>query len=306
MNRFECVLCQMPGAAEPVDERVRDGEPGRPAVVRCATCGLVQLSPLPSPEDEAAFYRADRQARNLVSDGDLALWRAKAAQDTARRVDWLRRVQPDRATVLDVGCGYGFFVDALARLGYDATGIDLSTERHRLARSSHAGTFQEGVVDDELARAREGRYAVVTVFHVLEHLRDPIAFLGRCYRLVSPGGRLLVEVPNHADELLQASAPYRAFYWQLAHLTYFDPERFELVLRRAIEGTISVGGVQRYGVRNLLWWLERGEPFLGVERTDGGPLLDRLERLYREDRERDLHCDTLVAEVRKPEGALAR
>lgn len=302
MSAFRCLLCDEAAATEPVADGVRDGRSGEPAVVRCSACGLIQLFPLPPPEEEAAFYRADGQARSLVPETDLALWRAKGAADTARRVAWLRRVQPEPAAVLDVGCGYGFFVDDLARLGYDATGIDLSTERHRWATSRHAGTFLEGVVDDAFARAAAGRYRVVTAFHVLEHLRDPVAFLRRCHALLAPGGRLLIEVPNAADELLGVSPPYRAFYWQRAHLTYFDPERLDLLLRRADVGPAATAGAQRYGLRNAIWWLDQGKPFLGVESTAGGAFHERLDRLYRVDREKDLRCDTLTAEIRKPEG----
>jgi hypothetical protein len=79
-----------------------------------------------------------------------------------------------------------------------------------------------------------------------------------------PEGRLLIEVPNLGDELLNYEVNYRHFYWQQAHLSYFDAARLELALRKAGIKDFSIRGVQRYGLRNLihLHWLDEGKPQL--------------------------------------------
>ena len=294
-----CLLCGKGGEAQPVSPKVRDGEPGKPAVVRCANCGHVQLHPIPTLEEERAFYRGDMQARSLFGPVELEARRAKDAADTERRVAWLRRLEPrPQGESLDVGCGYGFYVDALAREGYRASGIDWSTERHRLALSDNAGTFIDGEVTEAFAARERHRFRVVTLFHVLEHVRDPLAFLERCHRLVAPGGIMLVEVPNEADELMEALPAYRAFHWQRAHLSYFNPERLAGALRQATGRAARLFGVQRYGVRNLLRWVDSGAPTLQAAAEQENPLVDRLDRVYRAERERDLKCDTLAAEIR--------
>ena len=134
-------------------------------------------------------------------------------------------------------------------------------------------------------------FQVVTMFHVLEYMRAPVSFLKQCFELV---------VPNLGDELLDQQAEYRAFYRQRAHLSYFDAARLELALRQAGLKDFSIRGVQRYGLRNLLHWLDKGKPQLTAHAFHATePILVRLELLYRTDRERALSCDTLIAEVRR-------
>ena len=202
--------------------------------------------------------------------------------------------------MLDVGCGWGFFIDALARAGIEATGLDVSQERLALATAHLHGTFIQGEIDEAFVTVHHNRFQVVTLFHVLEHVRAPVTFLQQCLELVVPGGWLLIEVPNLGDELLNQQPQYRAFYWQRAHLSYFDAARLELTLRRAGLKDFAVRGVQRYGLRNLLHWLDEGKPQLTAPAFHATePILVRLEQLCRADRERALTCDTLIAEVRK-------
>jgi len=292
-----CLLCSVSGPAEPVSARLRDDSSGRFKVVRCLTCGHVQLFPLPSSEEEAAFYDADCPTRSLIGEVDFSLEQSKAAADTARRVDWLHSVLPTEGRVLDVGCGYGFFVDALAQTGYPATGIDASQERVSLAMARLHGTFIHGEVDETFVRTNRDHFQVVTLFHVLEHVPAPVTLLRLCFELVMSGGRLLIEVPNLDDELLDQQADYRAFFWMREHLSYFYAARLELALRRAGLRDFSIRGVQRYCLRNLLHWLDERKPQLtapAFRATE--PILQRLEELYRADRERALTCDTLIAE----------
>lgn len=296
-----CLLCDVSRTrAELVSDKLRDNSSSRFKVVRCLTCGHVQLFPLPSPEEDAAFYNADCSTRSLTGEVDFSLEQSKAAADTARRSDWLQSILPaGEGEVLDVGCGYGFLIDALTQAGYRAMGMDVSQERLALAKEHLQGTFIQGEIDEAFMTAHSNRFRVVTLFHVLEHVRAPVTFLRQCFELVAPHGWLLIEVPNLGDELLEQQAEYRAFYWQRAHLSYFDAARLEVALRKAGATQFEIAGVQRYGLRNLLHWLDQRGPQLeapAYQATE--PALRRLEALYKADRERALTCDTLIATVK--------
>ncbi|PDW04026.1 class I SAM-dependent methyltransferase [Candidatus Viridilinea mediisalina] len=222
IDRMNCILCHSLATPELVSSSVRDDNHFR--VVRCLTCGHVQLDPLPSEEDDAKFYADDQQTRRLVGDVDFDLLRSNTTTDTQRRVDWLRSVaSPQAGAVLDVGCGYGFYVEALVQAGYRATGLDVSHARVSLARMHTEGEFINGSIDEDFTIRYAASFHVITLFHVLEHVRTPMNFLHDCAKLATSGGKLLLEVPNLNDELLEVQAAYRAFYWQRAHLSYFDP-----------------------------------------------------------------------------------
>jgi SAM-dependent methyltransferase len=265
-------------------------------VARCSGCGHVQIAPLPSPEEEAAYYARDMQPKHLWQDGNYyEILRAKARPETERRLAWLSSLVSEGPT-LDVGCGYGFFVDAACQKGISASGLEVSEERLKLCRASMRGTYFQGEADERFVVDHQGRFAAVTAFHVIEHVREPASYLKRLLRLLRPGGSLLVEVPNVADEMIGQIPEYAAHHWQICHLSYFDKPRLELALRRAGAMQFEVRGVQRYGLRHLLSWTDRRAPDLGMPGKEGStPLMLEVESAYRSGRERAATCDTLIA-----------
>ena len=145
---------------------------------------------------------------------------------------------PQHADVLDVGCGVGAFLDVLRdRREARATGIDLSSEAvaiaQRLGRSASLGDLVNAV------EGRIGEFDVVCVFQVLEHVADPRRFLQGCVRLLKPGGRLCVGVPNNDgylgfQRIEDASLnlpPHHATRWGLRTLRMVE-RLFPLRLRR--------------------------------------------------------------------------
>ncbi|MEM4577170.1 MAG: methyltransferase domain-containing protein [Candidatus Nezhaarchaeales archaeon] len=94
---------------------------------------------------------------------------------------------------LDVGCAHGYLVELLLHLGYEAYGCDVSRLYvHRYARNLTGNLV---VCDAQKLPFRWGSYDLITCFEVLEHLQDPSAFLGDCYRLLMPQGVLLLQTP---------------------------------------------------------------------------------------------------------------
>jgi SAM-dependent methyltransferase len=99
--------------------------------------------------------------------------------------------------VLDVGCGGGLFLQMLAERGAkQVAGLDFSLDAARAAWTQS----DVPAVCATLSRAPfpNSSCAVVTMFHVLEHLYDPTAYLEAARDLLKPDGRLIVQVPNAA------------------------------------------------------------------------------------------------------------
>ena len=304
-HEMNCILCGTQGSStETLSDTFRDEDSGRYRVARCATCGHAQTTPLPSIEEEADYYARDMQPRRIFEDRDYhAILKAKAHVDIERRLAWLERHVPceNGRSIMDVGSGYGFFVDALTQRGYDAHGMEISDERIVLARDTMKGQFHHGEVSDAVAAEFADSFVAVTSYHVIEHLRDPVSYVARLLKLVRPGGWLLIEVPNLADEMTFQITEYAEHQWQICHLSYFDKPRLELMLQRAGARDVTVEGVQRYDLRHLLQWTDQRAPDLSMPGTTGsGALYDRIESLYRRDREERLTCDTLVASIRVP------
>lgn len=192
---------------------------------RCTRCGLAKQHPLPTLDELRAYYDASHQG---------GLYRAFLEAErikllTARiRLQQVRRRLP-AGRWLDVGCSNGVFVAEAARAGIAAEGIELSGPAVEEARRSGL-TVHRGTVE-ELAARREGRYDAVTGFDVLEHVVDPTAFLRAVRRLLVPGGRVALSLPNEASWLRRAMGRRWYFYIPEEHLHYFGPRQ----LRRFLE-----------------------------------------------------------------------
>ncbi len=106
---------------------------------------------------------------------------------------------PMRPRVLDIGCGTGFLLDALARRGFQGVGIDLSPESVAIAQRR---LEEMGAADRLEARVGsayeppEGPFDLITLTDVLEHLEDPRACLRALRERMAPGGLLVISTPN--------------------------------------------------------------------------------------------------------------
>ncbi len=166
---IECVWCGRRFGS--VDERLT----GR---VRCARCGVATTSPWPSDEQLSAAY-ADwyrPQSGRFSGVGDKVLRRTRSAL-----ADRLHRILPP-GPVLDVGAGDGTLVEAFVRHGREAVGL----EPH--ASGPH--------IRDAEVEEMDGNWSAVIFWHSLEHLRQPARALSHAASLLSPGGTLVVAVPN--------------------------------------------------------------------------------------------------------------
>jgi SAM-dependent methyltransferase len=146
--------------------------------VRCVGCGVATTSPWPSDEQlSAAYAQWYRPASGRFSGvGDKLLRRTRSAL-----ADRLHRILPP-GPVLDVGAGDGTLVRAFVRHGREAVGLE------PYASGPH---IRNAEVEDV-----EGKWSAVIFWHSLEHLRSPGRALSHAAALLSPGGTLVVAVPN--------------------------------------------------------------------------------------------------------------
>jgi len=165
-----------------------------PRVFVCADCGLGRLHPMPDPDEIGAFYPAEYYGEpgHKFQGGveRLVRWVGE------RHIQFLSSDLPSGARVLDVGCGRGVILGALADRGFEVHGVEIT-----LAAASGADPRAEIRIAPQLADAGypAAHFDEIVIWHVLEHLRDPRATLAEARRILKPGGRLVVAVPNFAS-----------------------------------------------------------------------------------------------------------
>ncbi len=120
------------------------------------------------------------------------------------RLEWINSICPVASQqILDVGCGGGVLTDAMARLGAQVTGIDLSTKAIRVAQL-HALEAQTPNVQyrevsvEALAAQQPATFDAVTCMEMLEHVPDPASVVRACAALVKPGGWVFFSTLNRS------------------------------------------------------------------------------------------------------------
>jgi len=220
----ECILC---GGTS----RVPLTSDGKWSVHKCTGCGLGVLDPRPDPDELGQLYRKNYFVSHYEhvlppeSDG----MRRRLSQER-HRVDFFRRYR-STGKVLDIGSGRGYFLEACRLRGYDVVGFDVSDDAAASVRDAFGITVATGEMRDDLFEP--GSLDVVTMWHSLEHTRDPRIPLGFAWKWLSAGGILIVEVPNHegTDAIKEGSAWKD---WDLPyHQFHFTPESLRRILSRS-------------------------------------------------------------------------
>ncbi len=102
--------------------------------------------------------------------------------------------------VLDIGCGEGFLAAELSKSGNRVTGVDIlpQASESTVLEAYYRADLEEGL-DSVVERLNGKKFSAILLLDVLEHLRFPERILEPCHRLLRPGGRIIVSVPNIAN-----------------------------------------------------------------------------------------------------------
>lgn len=220
-------------------------------VLTCTGCGLGRLLPQPTAEQIAAFYPSEYYGTQGAKFEPLTELLVRLL--SWRRARFLVRGLPNDARILDVGCGRGTILSAIAELGYEAHGFERDWE----AMSGLTGNVQLRVAESlSEAKYPSSHFQLVVLWHVLEHLPDAAGTLSEIHRLLAPGGRLVVAVPNFSSRQAQWAGA-DSFHLDLPrHLFHFPVE----ALRQLLENTgFTVRSEHHFSLRhNPFGWVQSG------------------------------------------------
>jgi len=193
------------------------------ALNQCDNCALVTTYPMPSEEMLKQYYDQDYwqsgQFKNSTSLDTLYRLRMKPI------VSAIRKYATYDSKILDWGCGDGSFISLLQDFGLHCFGIDAyrmeSGDPYILNTTIENADFPDGYFD------------MITCFHVLEHLADPLTSIKHALRLLKIGGLIIIEVPN------LDSVGFQIFKrrWQPleipTHLNHFTPATLQKIFEAA-------------------------------------------------------------------------
>jgi 2-polyprenyl-3-methyl-5-hydroxy-6-metoxy-1,4-benzoquinol methylase len=214
-------------------DRNRESADARFEYDRCTVCATLFMRDV--PDDLSRFYAGEY---HRFGDDGAAEWEGNAtlrAVETARVAMLADHVAPG-GPLVDVGAGPGGFAAAARDAGYDVTAIEMD-ERCCDYMRERLGVRAIGS-DDPIGALRELQPArAISMWHVLEHLRDPAAMLATAADRLQDGGVLAIGVPN------PAALQFRALGARWAHLD--APRHLCLIGERALSERLRELGLRR-------------------------------------------------------------
>jgi len=202
--------------------------------------GFYQIHPLPSKENLQRYYRDKYYQSPVVATyarkySRLELSVGKIACEVTEHI--LKKIGPKkRKTVLDVGCGEGYFLKGLEMMKWQVSGTDYSIAGIKLHNPSITKKIRIGPAENVLTELvnENKKFSLINLGNILEHVLDPISFLKMIRPLLLANGVLRVVVPNDASgfqKLLKNAKRSRdSWIHPPDHLSYFNFESLMSVL----------------------------------------------------------------------------
>jgi 2-polyprenyl-3-methyl-5-hydroxy-6-metoxy-1,4-benzoquinol methylase len=233
MKHIECDLCNSSNYS--LIFEAKDYITGtHQVVVRCQNCGLVYINPQPSFDELGNFYPK-------IYYGEKPFLYEKL--DAFTRFRQIKKIIKLGSIILDIGSGRGLLLSQLKRKGCEVIGTELSEMSSKYAR----GSLNLNIINKNLEDcAFEKKYFdVITMFHSLEHLISPLKTLKEIYRIIKPGGTLVIEVPRF-NSIYQRLFKEKWFHLDVPrHLFHFEDQTLEKLLTTA---GFSVFKKKRYSI----------------------------------------------------------
>lgn len=248
-----------PDCVEKFADGVRDND--NLPVYKCTASGVIFLGQIDQAQEsyyekkDVDFYYKDEvtpaSVSELPSDVDVFCpldndaWRETTYGERLKNKKWL-----------DFGCATGILLERMRPHCQEVAGIELS-DQHRTAGQTRGLDIVRSI--DEMG---ERKFDVVSLFHVLEHLPDPVQILNDIKNYLGEKGTLIVEVPHARDFLLETlkSDDFKKFTLWSEHLVLHTRDSLKTLLEMAGFKNVEVHGVQRYPLSNHLYWLSQNKP----------------------------------------------
>ena len=229
-------------------------------IVKCNECGFVYLSnPVQIAEEshnyEEYFYSAKLAEYSETSRDENI---RQAWNINEQRLRFIGRYVSD-GKILDVGCGRGFFLHHAQQEGFVGHGVEISRQAAHYASEHFGLTVHICNLDQEITI--DEKFDVITLWHVLEHFQNPRAALENIRRLLNPGGRIFIEVPNLNSLKFKLSSrknKWRGGNHPKYHRSFFTRETLDRMLKAAGFSTVqNVHMVYKTGSSSLLYLIKK-------------------------------------------------
>lgn len=244
MINTKCYLCGSEKHKQR-DGKVRDREELK--IYECLECGLVFLSSF-NHIDEEFYTESQMHLVDVIPSQKIN----KTAKDTDRRIEFLKPLIEGKK-ILDFGCGYGGFLLKAQEIAKETWGIELDKKAQKFCSDNN-------IIMTEINQ--EEKFDLITMFHVIEHLKDPVQILEQLKKRLHKNGKIVIETPNANDALLELykNNGFQNFTYWGCHLFLYNLQTLCRLGEKAGFKVSVEKQIQRYPLSNHLYWLAANKP----------------------------------------------
>tara|TARA_R100001086_G_scaffold180230_1_gene100024 strand:+ start:1367 stop:2233 length:867 start_codon:yes stop_codon:yes gene_type:complete len=288
---MKCYLCGHKNFNN-VDGKLRDDD--FLTVLECGNCSLKQLSSFEHIDEN--YYEDNKMMEcELSFKEDCQSWARDGMIDDDRRIEHFKQDIVNKK-ILDFGAGVSNFALKSLKLARDVTSLEVSEKMLNYNKSLNS---KLSIVSNLSELKETDKFDTIFLFHVLEHIADPISLINSLIQHLEKDGNIIIEVPNADDALitLYNSESYKNFYYWKCHLFYYTSHTLRRLFAKIGVNVDYIKQVQRYPLSNHLHWLNKGQPgghkslnFLDskIMNLEYENILSKLGK-----------CDTLVCRINK-------
>lgn len=196
----------------------------------CPKCGLVLTNPFPEKQEIGKYYDSDE----YYSHPEKSTSFFSQIYEAVKKVNIKYKFKVatsglQKGSLLDIGCGSGDFLNYAKEQGWNICGVEPNEKARQYSKDK---TKSKILSPDEVLSQADHLYDVITMWHVLEHVEDLNWQCQQLKRLLKPGGRLIIALPNIHSYDAQHYKEYWAAYDVPRHLYHFGFSTIRLLLSK--------------------------------------------------------------------------
>ncbi len=217
MNNKKCILCNNIKFSKLFKKNNYQ-------VVECVSCNFIFLNPPPNKSQLVKYYKNFDYQTGFINENLIR-------RDSIKTLKNLKKLGYDNGSLLDIGCGAGFFLDEARKFGWEVQGIDTS----EITSSYGKNKLKLEIINSNFLDYKfpESKFRVITLLQVIEHLNDPTTMIKKIYKLLEPNGILCIATPNIESYLSRILKNNFNYMIPPEHISFYSPQTLKTLLKNA-------------------------------------------------------------------------
>lgn len=294
---MKCKICDASDVEVTYSGKIRNGAPGNGMttenveVYRCKSCSCIWHEPI---VESVSLYQSDNYRESMGETVSLENFCNKHDIEVLDKLKYTGTQVFRDKLVMDIGCGGGSHANFLK--GSAKAVILVEPNENFASQLREKGYEVFAYAEDALAKYNNS-IDVITSYDVIEHVDEPIAFLRTIYNLLSPGGAAYIGTPTEYPVLRKLlGKAFDSFVFSVQHPFVFSRDSLEVMAQKVGFSKYEVLFYQRFGLGNLLAWLQTGQP-CGDKAYDF--ITTSLDKLYKSEMAKESTAEYLILSLHK-------